>query len=104
MQFNRLNPAPRSIASQIPDAVEYFRSLIRNYVILERSVLGLGRLYSVSLEILLELPYPDLGHVELVLDLPQVGVADWILASVMPQDILRFVHRTAERQRFPHAL
>jgi len=34
------------------------------------SVLGLSRLYSMGLEILLKLPYPDLGHVKLMLDLP----------------------------------
>lgn len=70
----------------------------------ERSVLGLARLYSVGLEILLQLPYPDLGHIELVLDLPQVGVADRILASMVPQDILCFVHCTTEGQGFSHAL
>lgn len=68
------------------------------------SVLGLGGFYSVSLEILLKLPYPDLGHVELVLDLPQVSVADRILASVVPQDILRLVHCTTEGQGLPYAL
>lgn len=58
----------------------------------------------MRLQVLLQLPDPDPGHVQLVLHLPQMRVAYRISAPVVPQDILRLVHRPAERQRLSHTL
>lgn len=59
---------------------------------------------AVGLEFLLQLLDPDPGHVELVLHLPDVGVAEGVSAAVAPQLVLGLEHSAPERQRFTHAL
>ncbi len=58
----------------------------------------------MAAQLILQLAHPDLGHVELVLDLPEVRVADGVLAAVRAHQLARLIHRAAERQALAHAL
>lgn len=63
-----------------------------------------GRSEAVGDELLLQVLDPEAGHVELVLHLPQVGVAERVLAPVGPEHVLRLQHRPSEAQGLAHAL
>lgn len=51
----------------------------------------------MRLEFLLQLLDLDPGHVEFMLNLPDVGVAQRVPTTVTPQLVLRFEHSATER-------
>lgn len=58
----------------------------------------------MGLHLLLKLADPEASEIQLMPHFPQVGVADGVLALVVPQDVLSLVDRSSERQRLTHTL
>lgn len=82
-----MRPAWTGKAVKFIDLVSYFRDV---------NSPQLGRLDAVFVHDLLQLTHSETGHIQFVLDLPKMRIADGIVAAMLLQDLSGLVYGAAE--------